>query len=282
MTTPLSALTVVVPVRNAEHWIDDCLQAIVASGPARVIVVDGLSTDRTVAIARGYGAHVMSDEGQGVAVARHLGAEAAQTPYVALIDVDVVLGRGDLQALLDEFVAGGYTGLAAAQHSVSGPGYWGRALTAHHHSGRSKAWFGVVATIFERAALVEHGFDARFASGEDFDLRWRLQQAGAKIGVSRETVVAHRYGDTWEFAKGQWVADGEGLARMLAIHRRRLLALLPLAAAVRGSLLSIARLQPQWLPYYACYCVFNYSAMVGELRARRRRRRRVNGLAARA
>ncbi|HEX8157522.1 MAG TPA: glycosyltransferase, partial [Solirubrobacteraceae bacterium] len=207
------------------------------------------------------------DEGRGVAMARVIGAEAARTRYVALIDVDVVLHGGALQALLDEFVRDGYTGLQAGLHSVSGKGYWGRALAHHHRSGRSKQWFGVVATIFEREQLLAHGLDARFKSGEDIDLRWRLQQAGAKLGVSRETVVEHRFDDTWEFAKGQWLADGHGLGRMFGVHGPRSLMLLalPLAAAVRGGGLSIARLQPRWLPYYACYCVYNYVGMFGEI-----------------
>ena len=68
-------LTVIVPVRNGEEWIGRCLEAIAHSRPAETIVVDGLSTDRTVELARAQGARVISDEGQGVAAARHLGAE---------------------------------------------------------------------------------------------------------------------------------------------------------------------------------------------------------------
>jgi glycosyltransferase involved in cell wall biosynthesis len=277
----LNDLAVVVPVRNAEHWIESCLESIARSGPAEIIVVDGLSSDRTVELARSFGVRILSDAGQGVAAARHMGVEAASTPYVALIDVDVVLPDGALENLLGEFASGGYIGLQAGLHSVSGPGYWGRALAAHHRSGRSKDWFGVGATIFRRDALLEHGFDERFNSGEDIDLRWRLQRAGAKTGVSRETLVQHRFGDTWEFAKGQWIADGRGLARMLSVHRRRSvpLLLLPLAAALRGAALSVLRLQPQWLPYYACYFVFNYLAMLAGLVGRPRSLRPLSLLA---
>src|SRR5206468_23909 len=138
-----------------------------------------------------------------------------------------------LASLLDEFESGGYTALQAGLHSVGGPGYWGRALAWHHRTGRSRNWFGVVATIFERQTLLDHGFDARFLSGEDIDLRWRLRRAGAKIGVSKRTVVEHRFDDTFAFALGQWLADGRGLARMVDGHGRRgkLLLGLPLAAA---------------------------------------------------
>jgi hypothetical protein len=36
------------------------------------------------------------------------------------------------------------------------------------------------------------------------------------------------------------------------------LALLPAAAAVRGSALSLAKGQPRWLRYYAAFCWCNY------------------------
>lgn len=270
-------LTVIVPVRNGEHWIDDCLASIASTAVAQVIVVDGLSTDRTVERARAHGARVICDEGRGVAAARHMGAEAARTRYVALIDVDVVLHAGALQALLDEFVRDGYTGLQAGLHSVAGPGYWGRALAQHHRSGRSKHWFGLVATILERDALLQYGLDESFLSGEDIDLRWRLAQAGAKIGVSRENVVEHRFEDTWEFALGQWLADGHGLGRMLGAHGMRSLRLvaLPLAAAVRGSALSLLRMQPRWIPYYVCFCAFNYVGISREVARRVGRRSRL-------
>lgn len=263
-------LTVIVPVRNGEHWIDDCLASIAWSSPAQIIVVDGLSTDRTIELATAHGARVISDEGRGVAAARHIGAEVARTRYLALIDVDVVLRDRSLEHLLDEFEAGGYIGLQAGLHSVAGPGYWGQALAHHHRTGRSRHWFGLVATILEREALLEHGLDERFLSGEDIDLRWRMAQAGAKIGVSRETFVDHRFEDSWGFAMGQWLADGHGLGRMLGVHGLRSLRLLalPLAAALRGCVLSLARRQPQWIPYYVCFCAFNYVGMAREIRAR--------------
>ena len=272
-------ISVIVPTRNAEALIHDCLASIKRSNPREVIVVDGLSTDRTVEIARSYGATVLSDEGRGLPYARRLGAETAVSQTVALVDVDVRLGEGDLEQLLGEFRTEAYAALQAGLHSVSGSGYWGQALADHHRTGRSKNWFGVVATVFDRDALLEHGFDDRFLSGEDIDLRWRLQQAGAKIGVSRRTVVEHRFDDTWEFAKGQFVADGHGLGRMMSNHgaRAKILLGLPAAAAVRGIALSLARRQPRWVPYYVVYALYNYLAIGSELLDRARQSRRARG-----
>jgi glycosyltransferase involved in cell wall biosynthesis len=245
-------VSVIVPVRNAERLLDECLLSIVESQPREIIVVDGNSTDGTREIAARYPVCLLSDQGGGLPVARLLGAEAAASSRVALIDADVVLPEGALGALLDEFAEGGYLALQAGLRSTSGPGYWGQALVQHHRTGRSKDWFGLVATIFERDALLRHGFDQRFLSGEDIELRWRLEHSGAKVGVSRR----------------QFLADGHGLGRMVAKHgwRGSWLLALPVAAGLRGIVLSLVRAGPRWIPYYAFYALYNYVGMLAALR----------------
>jgi glycosyltransferase involved in cell wall biosynthesis len=263
----LSDLTVVVPARNAAGMIEACLESVTRSHPREIILVDGDSSDDTVELARRYRVRIVSDGGRGLPAARVLGAQLASTPLVALVDADIVLPAGALARLRDEFLSGGYAALQAGLHSVSGGGYWGRALADHHRTGRSRRWFGLAATVFERAALLEHGLDERFSSGEDIDLRWRLRQAGARIGVSRSTIVEHRFGDNFAFARDQWLADGHGLGRMVRAHgpRAKLLVGLPLAACLRGIVLSIARLRPQWVPYFVCFLAGNYVGLVREL-----------------
>ena len=260
----LTDVAVIIPARNAEALLDGCLASVVASHPGDLIMVDGNSTDRTVEIARSYGARILSDEGAGLPAARLLGAQSTDKRWIALIDADVVLPEGALDALLTEFLDGDYTALQAGLESTSGPGYWGRALTMHHRTGRSRGWFGLVATIFEREKLMAYGFDQVFSSGEDIDMRWRLQQGGERIGVSQTVMVEHKFaGDDFAFARDQWRMDGYGLGQMVRRHGLRglLLAGLPAAAAVRGIGLCLGRLQPQWIKYYLAYAFFNYVSM---------------------
>jgi len=260
-------ISVIVPARNAEAMLDECLDSIEAEGPREIIVVDGNSTDGTLEIARRHGVTILSDGGRGLPAARMLGARAASGRFIALVDADVVLRPGSLAGLRDELVSGGFDAIQAGLESVSGPGYWGQALAHHHRSGRSKHWFGLAATVLERKTLLSFGFDPSFSSGEDIELRWRLRSAGAKASVSETTVVEHRFGDTFLDAKGQWLADGEGLGRMVRKHGLRgvPLLVLPLAAGVRGIVLSALRREPRWIPYYVCYTIFNYAGMARRL-----------------
>lgn len=276
-------LSVVIPVRNAGCFIEDCLASVVKAAPAEIIVVDGCSTDRTLDIVGSYGVRVLSDGGRGVATARMMGILEATSEFIALIDADIVLPDGALAALLTEFRSEGYSALQAGLRSTSGPGYFGRALARHHNTGRSRNWLGVMATIFRRETLLAYPLDDSFLSGEDMDLRWRLSRAGVHIGVSRRTIVSHRFGDTLDFAMEQWRADGAGLGRMALTHSGGgMLVLMPLANAVRGVTVTTCRLEPQYIPYYLMYAVFNYSSMIATMWAaasdrRGQRSRATNG-----
>ena len=207
-----------------------------------------------------------------------IGVRAASTRYVALVDADVLLPPASLEALLRELEHGGYVALQAGLDSFSDGGYWGDALAAHHRRSRSRWWFCVVATLFDRDVLLQHSLDGSYVSGEDIDLRWRLRRAGLRTGVSRTTLVRHRFGSGWQFAKGQWLADGQANARMvLGGHgpRAALLLVMPLLAAVRGTVVGAVHRELHLVPYFTCYAVFNYVGMAqiaGHALASRRRR----------
>jgi glycosyltransferase involved in cell wall biosynthesis len=260
-------LSVIVPVRNAEGFIRECIDSIIRSGVAETIVVDGNSRDQTVPIAESFGATVLNDGGRGVAAARMQGVQTANQPNVALIDVDIVLPDGALPALFAEFEAGNYAALQAGLISISDDGYWGRALVFHHNNGRSKNWPGVMATIFRKDVLLRYGLDEWFASGEDIELRWRLKRGSEHVGVSRQTLVSHRFDDTLKCALGQFKDDGEGLARMFLKYKLPALKLLgiPAAGAVRGICICVKKRSPEYIPYFLLYCLMNYVAMIRTL-----------------
>lgn len=267
-SSPLNDLSVVIPVRNAANLLDECLRSVVRAQPAEIIVVDGESADETLDIARRYPVKIISDGGAGLPAARTLGARAARTRYVALIDADVVLNDGDLQMLLDEFIAGSYLGLHGRVHSVADSDYWSKALANHDRWGFSKHWFGLALTIFERDKLLEVGFDHSFGSGEDIDLRLRLSDMQAHTAVCSSINALHRYQDGFAFAKNQWMADGSGLARVMRKRgiRSYWLVGLPVVAAGWGAVNCLVRLRLRWLPYYVCYMIGNYVAMAKELK----------------
>lgn len=264
-------ITVIVPVRNAERLVNQCLTAILRAAPQEVIVVDGKSSDGTLDIVQRYPVKFLSDNGAGLPAARMMGVDLAKTEIIVLMDVDILLPDGALADLYAELIRGQYDALQAGLiSSTLGPGYWGRALTVHHNRGRSKNWPGVMATMFKRQVLQAYRFDERFRSGEDIELRWRLQRANLRVGVSKKTFVEHLFDDTFKFAKDQFVADGQGLGRMVAKYGwpATKLLFIPAAGCVRGILISLLHLEPGWIPYYLVYLYYNYVSMPGSLRER--------------
>ena len=183
-------VSVVVPARNAAPWLDACLTAIERGEPAEVIVVDGCSTDDTVRIARAHGAHVLSDEGRGLAPRAALGVaggDAASASHSSTPTWCSATGRSPRCSTSSRPAA--TPALQAGLHSVGGPGYWGRALAHHHRTGRSVHWFGLVATIFYRARCCSEAGSTTGSLGRGHRAAPAAARAGARLGVSERTVV---------------------------------------------------------------------------------------------
>jgi glycosyltransferase involved in cell wall biosynthesis len=260
-TTPNGALRIsaVVPTRNAEAWIESCVRSIRDNGAAEVILVDGGSTDRTVELARPWVDAVIDDGGAGVAAARMLGVISASEPWIALVDADVVLPPNALRELDRERHHRGLGALQAGLRSVGAGDYWSKSLADHHNSGQSKRWFGVCASLIARDVLLAYPLDAQLRSGEDIDLRIRLNRAGCPIGVSDAVISEHRFGDGFAFARDQWVADGAGLGRMVRKHGRAALlnAMIPFGAAALGIVRGMGDTLRPW-PYFVGFAMGNY------------------------
>jgi GT2 family glycosyltransferase len=99
-------LTIVIKALNEERRIAACLQAAVREAQAvggEVLLVDSLSTDRTVEMARRYPVRIVqfdhiADRGCGAAV--QLGFQYVRTPFLYVLDADMVLQPGFLAEAL--------------------------------------------------------------------------------------------------------------------------------------------------------------------------------------
>ncbi len=81
-----------VPVLNGARFLAEALQSIVdqTRPPDEIVVVDGGSTDDSVAIARGFGAVVVAQEGDGVAGGFTTAVRTAQHSLIAFCAADDV------------------------------------------------------------------------------------------------------------------------------------------------------------------------------------------------
>jgi glycosyltransferase involved in cell wall biosynthesis len=99
-------ISVIVPAYNEEKYIGACLAAIERqefSGTYEVIVGDGHSTDRTVKIAKGYGARVVEESFGNASGGRYVGAKVAHGRIFAFTSSDVQPSNRWLQSIYDAF-----------------------------------------------------------------------------------------------------------------------------------------------------------------------------------
>jgi dolichyl-phosphate beta-glucosyltransferase len=126
-------LTLVVPVRNEEARLPDCLADTVQvlarlAVTARLLVVDNASTDRSAAVAAAYRATAREHgialdltacprRGKGAAV--RTGMLAATSPYVGFCDADLATSMAALPPALDLLAAGTNVVIGSRAHPDS-------------------------------------------------------------------------------------------------------------------------------------------------------------------
>lgn len=115
-----SLLSVIVPTKNEEAIIEDCLRALQkqrTAHPYEVIVVDAQSQDKTREIASRYGARIVIEDRPGKGLARQKGAEEARGEILCFTEADCQVPETWIETIAQAFsadamtiaVTGGYT-----------------------------------------------------------------------------------------------------------------------------------------------------------------------------
>ncbi len=190
---PLSAIIV---VKNGAKTLADCLESVRRNNPAEIIIIDGMSSDSTLEIARAFTQRIFSDEGKGVSFAHQLGLEHARQPYISYIDADIILPDNALKTMLEELKTGGFANMQARLDPVKSQTYWEKAQDWHLKTGQSRNRGGLSAAILDKGIALKIGFDAEIRiAGDDVDFLYRLKKAGYKIETSSVSVThVHRDG----------------------------------------------------------------------------------------
>lgn len=100
----VDVISVIIPSYNGEKYIKETIESIQAQNfPHEIIVVDDISTDKTVEIAKEMGCKVIvNNEHKGQMAGKNTGIKASTGNYWLTIDQDDLLVDGALQALYDE------------------------------------------------------------------------------------------------------------------------------------------------------------------------------------
>ena len=207
-----AGVSVVLPILNEERYLDGAIMAILAqkySGPIEVILALGPSTDRTNEIAQALANHdprvvLVANPTGRTAAALNQGIKASQYSIICRIDGHAEISPTYIQsavATMSETKAVNVGGIMAA----SGVGAFERAVATamrsplgvgvarFHIGGKPGPADTVYLGVFNKEALLAvGGYDERFTRAQDWELNFRLRQAGGTIWFDPELIVTYR------------------------------------------------------------------------------------------
>ncbi|MEU3347888.1 glycosyltransferase family 2 protein [Streptomyces sp. NPDC006700] len=208
----LPAVSVIMPVLDEERHLRGAVEAILAQeydGEMEVVIALGPSTDRTDEIAAGLVAddprvHTVPNPTGRTPAALNAAIKASRHPIVVRVDGHGMLSPDYIATavrLLEETGAQNVGGIMHAE----GENAWEHAVAAamtskigvgnaaFHTGGQAGPAETVYLGVFRRAALEQQGgYNEEFIRAQDWELNFRIREAGGLIWFSPELRVSYR------------------------------------------------------------------------------------------
>jgi len=166
-----------------------------------VIVVDKNSTDRTVEIARKFGAKILF-KGPERSSQVNFGVEKARGKYIYRVDSDFVLEPTVVEEAVRKCEKEGYDAIAI--HNTSDPtiSFWSKVRKFERDCYRDDE-LNIAARFFKKKVFEAiGGFNESIVAAEDYDFHNRLLEAGFKVGrIKAQEVHIGEPKSLWEIAK---------------------------------------------------------------------------------
>jgi cellulose synthase/poly-beta-1,6-N-acetylglucosamine synthase-like glycosyltransferase len=197
-------VSVIVPVRDGESTIADCLDSILATDyPAdrrEIVVVDNGSSDGTTALIQARPVRYLREEKRGVSNARNRGIAESGGEILAFVDADCLVEPQWLTELVRPFedpevgsVAGDLQhappATAAERQAARMLGNWQRfAFT-------SNPAYPITANAAYRREVLDRigGFDPNMTRAQDVELGLRFQErSGRRLAYAERATARHR------------------------------------------------------------------------------------------
>lgn len=257
-------MDVIIPTRNSEAVLENCLKTLRAqTKPVNIIIVDAHSTDNTLAIAEEYDCMVIDEpksniKGSRRALACNEGLKHVTSPYVAFLDSDTEqppTWAVDMEATMLEYskgMAGESIGDSIPVAAITSGCEPDRStklaiainnvlkIASNHARKYSEVTLvksvpGYNAVYSVEAIKKVGGFSEEIGGCEDWELNYRLRNAGyVLLGIPRSPVI-HKERATYKAFSKQMVGYGWSWSRLLKVkHIFMLSRALPALALIFG------------------------------------------------
>ena len=285
-------VSVIVPVRNEERYIERCLYSIAAQDYAsdrrdriEVLVVDGRSDDRTREIVARFAAEstldvrLIDNPARRVAAAMNIGLRAAIGDVIVRVDGHAALAPDYVRRAVAALDASGADCVGGTLQS-EGDTYTGRAIAAAMSSpfGVGGAAFrtggaaGPVDTVafgaYRRRVFDTLGpFREDIDAGEDDEYNYRLRDAGGVILLLPELRATYTARGTLASLWRQYFAYGNAKPYVLRLHpaQTQLRQLVPAAFVTALAASSVMALSGRRSPLKTVAAVYTLAATIASL-----------------
>ncbi len=205
-------VSVVIPMYNAEKYMEKCLQTISNQTykSMEVILVDNACTDNTATIAKKFPFKIITKEiNHGPGLARNLGVEYASGDILVFVDSDMYFDKDFIKNLVKPIVEEGAVGTNYEEEIVANKENiwarcWGRRLTTFQ--GEFKIYRAILKSAFEDV----NGFDPNKDYGDDQSLFEKLK---IRPVLAKNAIVYHNNPDNLKkvFAHNKWIGRSSEL-----------------------------------------------------------------------
>lgn len=207
-------VSVIIPVRNEEKYIKSCLEAVFAQtypkDKTEVLVVDGMSKDKTREIARSFPVRIVDNPKFQRVFALNIGIKNAKGDVLARVDARSIIPRDYIEKcvrILQETGADNVGGVQKPllQGSVLQQAI-GMAMShpfgaggAEFRLGRKSGYVDSVylgcfrREVFDKVGLFDE--DSPIIT-EDADINWRIKKAGGKVYLHKDIIAFYEPRDT--------------------------------------------------------------------------------------
>lgn len=204
-TNPLPFVSVVVPMRNEEKHIAQCLDSIIANDYSKdhfeIIVVDGMSTDRSREIVEDYikkhlYIRLLENPKKIRVTANNIGIVAAKGEIIVSMDAHVLYGFDYIRNCVELLQTSGAATVGAIQKAI-GYNYLTHSIAlatttpfgignAEFRYTKQQKWVDTFflgawhKSTFDKVGL----FNEEWEINGDYELNYRIRQAGGRVLVS--------------------------------------------------------------------------------------------------
>jgi glycosyltransferase involved in cell wall biosynthesis len=236
-------VTIIMPIRNEEQFLPRCLESVAQTTYSRnrleVLVVDGLSTDRSVAIAESFadrlpGLRVLTNPARIQSAAFNLALAQARGDVIVRMDAHTLYQPDYVEQCVRLLESTGAANVGGPQRAA-GESPVTRAIAfavssrfgagdATYRYAERDSWVDTVYLGAWRRATVERlgGMNPAWAVNEDYEMNYRLRQAGGKVLVSPAIQSTYFVRGSLPKLARQYFRYGFWKVRTLTVHPRSL------------------------------------------------------------